>query len=237
MAAMEKVTVDKSYFDALLRRADFRTSAQILGRADPASVTISRVEYDSLLRTSREFELLKTSLYQGGLTPDTLALLIAGATASEQQQKPVDSWADDYDDQPMPYPQARPYAGGPSNSNGMPWRSNTNTDDGNTEMGTAAQCRPGETLRTLYFCNLSPKTTYKDLASVVKGGKVLSITIRSERSATVTFLDAAADYLTWTKRNDVYLHARRVEVRWAERQFNLNGHIANKILTGPRATF
>lgn len=232
MAAIEKVTVDKSYFDALLRRADFHTSAQILGRADPASVTISRVEYDSLLRTSREFELLKTSLYQGGLTPETLALLIAGATVPEQQQRPVDSWADDYDDQPMPYCQPKPFVSGPSKSNGMSWRSNSNTDDGNTELDTTARGRAGETLRTLYFCNLSPKTSYKDLASVIKGGKVLSITIRSERSATVTFLDAAADYLTWSKRNDVYLHARRVEVRWAERQSNLNGHIANKITNG-----
>ncbi|KAK4619707.1 Negative regulator of differentiation 1 [Fulvia fulva] len=262
------------------------TSAQILGRADPASVTISRVEYDSLLRTSREFELLKTSLYQGGLTPETLALLIAGATVPEQQQRPVDSWADDYDDQPMPYCQPKPFVSGPSKSNGMSWRSNSNTggfnlapgsgafktveqqpsqaslqvpnvnrnvsygvtpssvpednafeadsfmDDGNTELDTTARGRAGETLRTLYFCNLSPKTSYKDLASVIKGGKVLSITIRSERSATVTFLDAAADYLTWSKRNDVYLHARRVEVRWAERQSNLNGHIANKITNG-----
>ena len=113
-----------------------------------------------------------------------------------------------------------------------PFEADSMMDDGNTELGTAAHGRPGETLRTLYFCNLSPKTTYKDLASVIKGGKVLSITIRSERSATVTFFDAAADYLTWTKRNDVYLHARRVEVRWAERQFNLNGHIANKISNG-----
>lgn len=237
------------------------------------------------LRTSREFELLKTSLYQGGLTPETLALLIAGATVPEQQQKPVDSWADDYDDRPIPYCQPKPYSNTAANVDGTTWRSNTNSggfnlapgsctfktvehqpsqpslqvpkssrnvsygidpssvpddtafeadsvmEDGGTELGAAAH-KNGTVLRTLYFCNLSPKTTYKDLASVIKGGKVLSITIRSERSATVTFLDAAADYLSWTKRNDVYIHARRVEIRWAERQFNLNGHIANKIANG-----
>ncbi|EME41709.1 hypothetical protein DOTSEDRAFT_156730 [Dothistroma septosporum NZE10] len=300
MAAIEKVTVDKSYFDALLRRYVFctllismanvqckHTSAQILERADPASVTISQVEYDSLLRVSREFELLKTSLYQGSLTSETLALLIAGASVPKSQE-PVDSWADDFDDQPVIYCQPKLHSNAPvhftGNPNGMLWRSQTKTggfnpapgsgaykaleqrpsqaslqvpkssrnisygylpssipddtaleadsmmDDANTEMGTSAH--NGSVRRTLYFCNLSPKTTYKDLASVVKGGKLLSITIRSERSATVTFLDAAADYLAWTKRNDVYVHARRVEVRWAERQFNLNEHIANKISTG-----
>lgn len=101
-------------------------------------------------------------------------------------------------------------------------------DDANTEL---PQGKAG-TLRTLYFCGFPARTTYQDLLSVVKGGKLLSINIRSERSATVTFLDAAQDYLTWTKRNDIYLNGKRVEVRWADRQFNLNGHINNKISNG-----
>jgi hypothetical protein len=66
------------------------------------------------------------------------------------------------------------------------------------------------TQRTLYFAGFPPRTTYQDLVSMIKGGKLLSITIRSEKSATVTFLDAAADFLTWVKRNDLYLHSKRV---------------------------
>lgn len=88
------------------------------------------------------------------------------------------------------------------------------------------------TQRTLYFSNLPAGTTYRDLLSVIKGGKILSINLRSEKSATVTFFDAAADYLTWTKRNDIYLNAKRVDVRWADRQFRLNGHISKKVLGG-----
>jgi hypothetical protein len=88
------------------------------------------------------------------------------------------------------------------------------------------------TQRTLYFSNFPAGTTYRDLLSVIKGGKVLSINLRSEKSATVTFFDAAADYLTWTKRNDIYLNAKRVDVRWADRQFRLNGHISKKVLGG-----
>lgn len=88
------------------------------------------------------------------------------------------------------------------------------------------------TQRTLYLAGFPARTTYRDLLSVIKGGKIISINLRSEKSATVTFLDAAADYLTWTKRNDIYLHCKRVDVRWADRQFRLNQHIANKIANG-----
>lgn len=92
--------------------------------------------------------------------------------------------------------------------------------------------KTGQILRTLYFTGFNSRTTYRDLCSVIKGGKLLSISMRSEKSATVTFLDAAADYLAWAKRNDVYLNGRRVEVRWAERQYKLNRHIQNKIDSG-----
>lgn len=64
--------------------------------------------------------------------------------------------------------------------------------------------------RTLYLSGFSDRTTYRDLLSVIKGGKVLSINMRSERSATVTFLDGAAEFLAWAKRNDIYLHSKRV---------------------------
>lgn len=68
----------------------------------------------------------------------------------------------------------------------------------------------GPILRTLYFVGFNGRTSYRDLLSVIKGGKILSVNIRSEKSATVSFLDAAAHYLNWTKRNDVYLNGKRV---------------------------
>lgn len=64
--------------------------------------------------------------------------------------------------------------------------------------------------RTLYFNGFSERTTYKDLLSVIKGGKLLSINLRPERSATVTFLDGAEAFLAWAKRHDIYLHSKRV---------------------------
>ncbi len=64
--------------------------------------------------------------------------------------------------------------------------------------------------RTIFFNGLSDRTTYRDLLSVIKGGKLLSINMRSERSALVTFYEGAADFLAWTKKNDIYLNAKRV---------------------------
>lgn len=64
--------------------------------------------------------------------------------------------------------------------------------------------------RTLYISGFSDKTSYRDLVSVIKGGKLLSINMRSERSATVSFLEGAGDFLAWTKKNDIYLHTKRV---------------------------
>lgn len=67
-----------------------------------------------------------------------------------------------------------------------------------------------EERRTLYFNGLSDRTTYRDLVSVIKGGKLLCVTMRSERAATVSFLDGAPEFLAWTKRNDIYLQSKRV---------------------------
>lgn len=63
--------------------------------------------------------------------------------------------------------------------------------------------------RTLFFSGLSERTTYKDLMSVVKGGKIVS-SVMNNSSALVTFATGAADFLAWSKRNDVYLQGKRV---------------------------
>lgn len=68
---------------------------------------------------------------------------------------------------------------------------------------------PGQVNRTLYFCGLPERATHKDLVSVLKGGKILSINMRGT-SATVSFLEGAAEFLAWAKRNDIYMHTKRV---------------------------
>jgi len=63
---------------------------------------------------------------------------------------------------------------------------------------------------TLYLAGLAKQTTYRDLLSVIKGGKIVSMAFRPERNAVVTFLEGAADFLAWVKREDLYLHSKRV---------------------------
>lgn len=85
-------------------------------------------------------------------------------------------------------------------------------DDGNNNhiVPGANFVSNGNEKRTLYFHGFSDRTTYRDLLSVIKGGKLLSVNLRAERSATVTFLEGASDFLTWAKRNDIYLNSKRV---------------------------
>lgn len=64
--------------------------------------------------------------------------------------------------------------------------------------------------RTILIANLADRTTHKDIAGVVRGGRLLDIFLRNDRSATVSFVEGAANFLAYVKRNDVYLHAKRV---------------------------
>jgi hypothetical protein len=92
-------------------------------------------------------------------------------------------------------------------------------DDGPPGNGTYHQSQPTQEQRTLYFAGFAERTTIRDLLSLVKGGKLLSINLRPERSATVTFLAnrAASDFLAWAKKHDIYLHAKRASHRFLKR--------------------
>lgn len=72
---------------------------------------------------------------------------------------------------------------------------------------------------TLFFSGLPERTTYRDLVSVIHCGKLLSIYLRPDRTALVTFVNGAADFLAWTKRNDLYLHGKRVCLLWSDRHY------------------
>ncbi|KAI4176325.1 MAG: hypothetical protein LQ343_001063 [Gyalolechia ehrenbergii] len=89
--------------------------------------------------------------------------------------------------------------------------------------------------RTIIFKNLSDRTTHQDIVNVVRGGLLLDIYIRaSDKSANVSFVHgtAAQEFMAYLKRNDVYIHGRRVAFAWGDRQYILPGHLANKIGIG-----
>ena len=69
---------------------------------------------------------------------------------------------------------------------------------------------PTHDQRTILITNLSDRVTHKDLVSVIRGGRLLDIFLRNDRSATISFVEGAHDFLAYAKRNDIYLQAKRV---------------------------
>jgi hypothetical protein len=75
---------------------------------------------------------------------------------------------------------------------------------GNFDHGASAKSQG-----TLFFSGLSERTTYKDIMSIIKGGKIISSVLRNN-GALVTLATGAAEFLAWSKRNDIYLQGKRV---------------------------
>ncbi|KAK5169806.1 uncharacterized protein LTR77_005784 [Saxophila tyrrhenica] len=123
----------------------------------------------------------------------------------------------------------------------------------NTDLGRTSSNEH----RSLFFSGLSDRTTYRDLLSVIKGGKVLSVILLDKKSAVVSFVDqgVAEEFLAWSKRNDIYVQTKRVslkatactpptsilasstdppqiEVKWADRQFQLKPFTNDKVIHG-----
>ena len=67
--------------------------------------------------------------------------------------------------------------------------------------------------RTILIKGIAERTTHKDIVSLVRGGTLLDVYLRSnERSASVSFVEgsAAQDFMAYAKRTDIYLHGKRV---------------------------
>lgn len=69
---------------------------------------------------------------------------------------------------------------------------------------------PRNDQRTILITNLSDRTTHRDLTDILRGGRLLDIYLRNDRSAQVSFVEGAADFMAYAKRNDFYLHGKRV---------------------------
>ncbi|KAF7443689.1 hypothetical protein A1F99_117630 [Pyrenophora tritici-repentis] len=203
---MATVTIGKSYFEALLRRAEFVSRIQdtscapgLHGEADfhrqhtsnqhvnygtdlSNNVTISKAEHEFMIQAVREYHLLKSALFRGGLSAETLETLLQGENGATSEAPSIY----DYDSEHIT---ARSGAG-------------------------------------------TGRTTHKDLASIVRGGRLLDIFLRNDRSATISFVEGAAEFLAYAKRNDIYLHMKRLEFRWNDRQFHVPPHVSNKIANG-----
>ena len=66
--------------------------------------------------------------------------------------------------------------------------------------------------RSLHLTGLADGTTHKDITSVIRGGVLVDIHVRNDRTATVAFASpsAAAAFFTYAKRKDLYINTKRV---------------------------
>ena len=70
---------------------------------------------------------------------------------------------------------------------------------------------------TLLLSSLPAGVTLKDITSVIRGGRLIHLWLRSaERSAAVSFAEGAPDFLAYSKRNDIYIGTKRVRQRFFE---------------------
>ncbi|KAG9379428.1 hypothetical protein A1F94_009784 [Pyrenophora tritici-repentis] len=235
---MATVTIGKSYFEALLRRAEFVSRIQdtscapgLHGEADfhrqhtsnqhvnygtdlSNNVTISKAEHEFMIQAVREYHLLKSALFRGGLSAETLETLLQGENGATSEAPSIY----DYDSEHIT---ARSGAGtGVGNASTRYMQGSDNTA---VSYGLQSKACPQSVPR---------RTTHKDLASIVRGGRLLDIFLRNDRSATISFVEGAAEFLAYAKRNDIYLHMKRLEFRWNDRQFHVPPHVSNKIANG-----
>ncbi|KAH6616802.1 carbon-nitrogen hydrolase [Boeremia exigua] len=282
---MATVTIGRAYFDALLRSswvamANDRffvklihcqyTSGQEFELAPDllSNVIISKVEHDYMQQCSHEYALLKSALFRGGLTMDTLNTLLAseseatdhtaqyGHGSSEKiffrpdtvpnttrisynDVSPRNNDSSHSSDETetlsdhLSLPQPRPLQRTNSIDETESCIDNCVEEEQDHRQDYGHRERiPVRDQRTILISNLAERTTHKDITGIIRGGRLLDIFLRNDRSATVSFVEGAANFLAHIKRNDIYLHAKRLEFRWADRQFHVSPHVSYNIAKG-----
>ncbi|KAH3917896.1 hypothetical protein HBH56_046240 [Parastagonospora nodorum] len=276
---MVTVAIGKSYFEALLRRAEFvsvlrqylqfpsdvnsqHTSHQDVDFSPNLfdHVTISKAEHEYLLQSERDYHLLRSALFRGGLTTETLETLLegeGGASGTEEPSHYDYHTGTSFPDSKLAPPglsrhynfESSPVSEGPGLGGGLhhdvqpreDFRRGISYGQPESSIDSATkndrdqehgQRVPLHNQRTVLIANLSEQTTHKDLVGIIRGGRLLDIFLRNDRTATVSFVEGAAEFLLHAKRNDIYLHTKRLEFRWADRQFHVPSHVANKIANG-----
>lgn len=107
-----------------------------------------------------------------------------------------------------PSTQSRPYAKQPVSY--YMTESLDSHREGDDHDEEPAQRVPLHDQRTLLITGLSDRITHKDLAGVIRGGRLLDIFLRNDRSASISFVEGAAEFLSYAKRTDIYVHMKRV---------------------------
>ncbi|KAI3337057.1 hypothetical protein HD806DRAFT_475528 [Xylariaceae sp. AK1471] len=290
----DPVTIDRAYFETILRRANYNNdslSAMPFAGTNETIVPVPKADYENLLLLARQFANLKRSLLGAGVTEENIATLVQDATGIPQSD-PYAATKSSYNRdqtngqgatfnqasyptsafQPGSYTTygtptnstsrkvsysnggSRPYTleenhgwGGhdrhehhehlgdtctPSHSADGPADAFIDSFQTQTTQPTlyARMCK-----RTIALCGLPSLTTLGDVTSVVRGGQLLDVFLRSaEHIASVSFVreEDAVRFYEHSRKNDLYIRNKRVFIKWADRHFILPGHVANKLAGG-----
>ncbi|KAL8790812.1 MAG: hypothetical protein Q9213_000436 [Squamulea squamosa] len=235
------VTIDKSYFETLLRRAEFHASGQDFSTPlDLPTVSIPKVDHDNLILIGGQQDLEGTAPalkgdvngISDGQRPSH-AVRISQPLVKEVEGRFFD----------IPFSAISP-ATDLRHDHHSPWVGNSalaSSHIGKEESVPLYAPKLEDHLdrkndrRTILLQNLPDLVTHKDIVNVVRGGQLLDVYLRpQDRSASVSFVEgsAAEDFLSYLKRNDVYIRGRRLSFEWSERQFYMPGHVASKLRLG-----
>ncbi|KAF2761293.1 hypothetical protein EJ05DRAFT_497846 [Pseudovirgaria hyperparasitica] len=251
--AGNSVTIDKAYFEALLRRAEFYTAG------DHDTVTISRAEYEFLVRSISEYRSLCNALIRGGVTQEVLQILTKGGDNDDQQTEeesgrdctfdkpqhiPVQLSAPDntpgFDHSPVPSCfDSHPLRGqevsqtrdsySPEEDHDEDQYPRVKTDREETRTDRSL---PRDTKRTIHITNLASQMPMRDLINVIRGGRILEAYFRKDHSVIVSFVEGAEEFVRYARKENICVNGRPIHVKWAERQFRLAPHVANKLANG-----
>ncbi|TAQ86282.1 hypothetical protein B7494_g5405 [Chlorociboria aeruginascens] len=227
------VTIDKTYFETLLRRAQFHTNG--LDFTTPMhlpTVTIPKVDHDSL-----------RSLYGGGLSDESFNVLIKDSSSETKNGDPTFYSSAETSDgdtfMTQLYPSSIQGTGGQDytfgrNANYTPrthsrqrdqdgFQNHTQTNDDSSFVAESATdgFYEGETgnndsqpkaqrqhydkhcKRTILLANLHENTTHSDIVDVVRGGMLLDIYLRTPERT------ASVSFLEEAHAQDFFRHAKR----------------------------
>ena len=187
--------------------------------------------------------MLTSALFRGGLTQETLETLLEGESGARDELSQYDYWSEDrlaksnmtpiaisvpLQDKTSPIsdhtavgngsqPGTQSYSFRRVISYGEPESSfDSLTKNGEDHDQTHAHRIPVHDQRTVLITNLPECATHQDLAGVIRGGRLLDIFLRNDRTATVSFVEGAAEFLAYAKRNDIYLHMKRVRLKFVK---------------------
>ncbi|PYH89132.1 hypothetical protein BO71DRAFT_435078 [Aspergillus ellipticus CBS 707.79] len=220
------------------------------------SVTISRSQYNRLLQDSEHLGKLKDSLLNGGLSQETLDILIYGTVPqpntpqTNRKTYPKHSPSSDGTLEPstaghqeysavkcsdVKYHSTKEFEEDEEDEVLLGSQSSDEKDEyGESSRSAGSSPAPGDQ-RTVMIRNLPDRVTHKDIVAAVRGGALLHIYLRArERIASVSFVEEAAarDFLQHTKNYGLYVAGKRVEVSWNDRQFYLPPYVRVKINNG-----